>query len=217
MSLRVALLSSLLVPLSLMPVPGAAAPVVLNFSATVSEAYGDITDGSISPGTTATGSLSYDSSTPAASNPDPNHSYYDFSSPPWTLTMNVGSYAFSATDMIEIVVADFAPPGDSADVFQAGGLSVDPGPIQGETPGAWFGLVLVDLSNEVLDSTSLVDVPLESTAWGTRELSISIFSDLGEFSAIVTIDTLTQVPEPAATLLVALGLSLVSFARVWRG
>jgi hypothetical protein len=164
-----------------------AAPVTVSFSGTVSDVQDldGIGDGSVSLGSAASGSLSFDDSAAPGSVAG-------------ALTLHVGSYALSSLGPLSISVGDFAPADDPyTDVFQALGTNGD----------ASFGLVLVDATRTALASTSLAGVPFTLSSWTSAEATLQLVTDAGEFDVVVALSSL---PEPATWALALVTLAALA-------
>ena len=211
---RLALAAVVAVAVLVSGLRAAASPIVVTFSATVTEAYdtGSITDGSIGVGSIVTGSLTFDPSAAPTSTDAFYYSYYDFSSPPWTLTAQVGNYSFTSVgNVIHVGVGNSAPADPVVDVFSAISIATNPGPIaHDQYSQASFGVVLVDLTASTLDSPSLAEVPLDLASWNDPELNLTMTSDLGEFETVVRVDSLSAAPAPEPAPLALLALALAS-------
>ena len=197
-----------------------AASVLVEFSGVITD-YGDpdgMTDASIGNGTRLSGSVAFES-TAAPSEPLETYYLYEFSVPPWAMTLSVGDYAYHANATIGASVQD-RPVGapESGDGFGFNTTVQSPNQVPGSDPSLILELVIVPISNDFLSSNSLADVP-----WGLVDLehvtgyaSMYMASSQGVFVGVATLDSLAvTVPEPEP--LAAAGLLLLALAQLANG
>lgn len=210
------------------PLSAAGTAIRVSFSGTIDTVYDDtgISDGSVAPGTPFSGSVTFDDSVDPLFT-DAYGSIYGFSTPPWAMSAQIGSYTvFSVANPVEpsaesliIRIQHFSHPPDYVSFDSATGAAAGLGPFPGPLEPVSIGLLLQDTYGETFPlfySSALDAVPYDLALWNTRVFSFSI-GERGPtyFGAMGTVDSLEAVvvPEPGTGVLLALGTALLVLHR----
>lgn len=183
----------------------AAAPITFDFTGTVtqvpvldpSDPFGD----TIAFGTAITGSYTFESTTPDAI-PSPDAGSYSMFGPPFGMQVDIGGNAFSATDFLNIGVANnFSGTVDQYTVL-AQQTSDEPLDIE---------LFFEDNTGLALSSDALPTTPPPLLLFQIRSFSLIGTVDGNQVEIGAQINTLTpavtQVPVPGTLLLLSVGLA----------
>ncbi len=204
--------------------PAASATVGFEFSGTVTyfqDILGDL-DGSVAAGSTFTGRMLWES-TSADWNPDPTRGFYSGSAPAFVLEVQVGSYAFSASNVDVLVRNDDGIIGDDLDVRNSFTEAFPGDPLlQIDILGLWFG----DSDETVLSSDALPTGSLDLSEFESRGMRI-YGCQVGrirpegncsnnDWDIQGTVGSLVFVPEPGTALLLASGLLGLGVVRASR-
>mgnify|MGYP002382001950 CR=1 FL=1 len=205
--LVLALLIAVSLPLSSSAVP---LTVVMGGEWDSVDDAGNVLGGAVLPGTAFTATMTYDDTAPPTYS-DPITANYDVGALPFSFTLATGGFTFTwlaggftSLDLTNTIYDGVA--GFFEDFSGAPGLP----PIG----YAYASPSLDDPSGTALASTALPPLPWSLAAWPTAALGFFFDIDDGDPQTYVdlqgTLTSLTVVPEPGTSVLLAMGLALLA-------